>query len=721
MEKTMSEKNGFLISNDVFYEIELNPLLKGKKEPSRPLFEAFINAWEASDGKKDKNNITIDIHFQKETVLFEEQIRFDSLVIEDNGIGFTEKSFERFQMLRNPKKGKFNKGIGRIQFLKCFVEAHFYSAYLSKDGCILEREFVFSNSKSFLERNALIRIIKKDILSEKTSTRTKLVLKETTSDKVDEFYLNLSVDEIKDELIKHFLPKFLTTSGTIPNILIRQFIDNEEKDSAKITSNDITSPDYEKTFNLNFETWNGNEFEKSQDTESFTLYSFLMEEKEQEKNILKYVSKGEVSRPINLSFIKPKRAFSGKRFLFLLISNYLNSLVSEDREKIKFPTRDRIKKKMISSQKEIFEEKYVFEDTLDAAIKKFIINKFPETGEEIKKKDERVEEIKKFFLLKGFNLGKVNFSISDSNLKILEKMYKQASEAEAKKNIMLFNSLEKAKKLNPADDDYQEQVKRLTEEMTHGTEVKGQFALTSIVSRRKIILEVFEKLLLNTLEHQEQGTHPRVPEEALHNLFFQKHSTSTQSSDMWLFNEEFIYFNGVSEQKLGQLQINGENVLKEKLSKEEKQYITKQKSDAKEIRTDILLFPAEGKCIIIEFKAPDVKVSEHLNQINRYASLINNLSKDKYEINTYYAYLVGERLDIDDIQDNDSDFQSAHSLGFIFRPHKRIIGKFGKKDGSLYTEIIKFSTLLDRAKLRNLKFINALGLDESSSNSTRHS
>ena len=148
--------------------------------------------------------------------------------------------------------------------------------------------------------------------------------------------------------------------------------------------------------------------------------------------------------------------------------------------------------------------------------------------------------------------------------------------------------------------------------------------------------------------------------------------------------------------------------MKDTLSDEEMSYRLKQQGDANRKRPDILLFPNEGKCILIEFKAPDVNVTEHLNQLNKYASLINNLSKDEYKFTTFYGYLIGENIDVDYIIDSDSDFISADSLNYIFRPYKRIIGKFGRNDGSLYTEVIKYSTILERAKRRNEMFIRKL-------------
>ena len=74
----------------------------------------------------------------------------------------------------------------------------------------------------------------------------------------------------------------------------------------------------------------------------------------------------------------------------------------------------------------------------------------------------------------------------------------------------------------------------------------------------------------------------------------------------------------------------------------------------------------------------------------------------------YYGYLIGESIDIEEVRDADSDFISAGYFDYIYRPSKRIAGNFGRLDGNLYTEIIKYSTLLKRAKLRNQIFIDKL-------------
>jgi len=88
--------------------------------------------------------------------------------------------------------------------------------------------------------------------------------------------------------------------------------------------------------------------------------------------------------------------------------------------------------------------------------------------------------------------------------------------------------------------------------------------------------------------------------------------------------------------------------------------------------------------------------------------LIHNFSKEDFRLNTFYGYLIGEAIDVEDVRDYDADFKSAYHFDYLFRPNKTIAGKYGKSDGSLYTEVIKYSTLLKRARRRNEIFIKKL-------------
>lgn len=88
--------------------------------------------------------------------------------------------------------------------------------------------------------------------------------------------------------------------------------------------------------------------------------------------------------------------------------------------------------------------------------------------------------------------------------------------------------------------------------------------------------------------------------------------------------------------------------------------------------------------------------------------MIRNLSKDEFKFDTFYGYLIGEKLEADDVRDFDSDFKHSSHFDYVFRPAKPIVGKFGRSDGSLYMEVIKYSTLLKRAQNRNSIFLNKI-------------
>ena len=97
-----------------------------------------------------------------------------------------------------------------------------------------------------------------------------------------------------------------------------------------------------------------------------------------------------------------------------------------------------------------------------------------------------------------------------------------------------------------------------------------------------------------------------------------------------MIKSQYLLFNGCSEKQLDKIEVNGVKLLKENLTDEERAFKIRHNMDGGEIdtgirRPDILLYPEEGKCIIIEFKAPDVEVSMYLSQINKYAMMINNL------------------------------------------------------------------------------------------------
>ena len=571
------------------------------------------------------------------------------------------------------------------------------------NGKCFEREFVVSKKKSFLDQNSIVlhRYCKETQQGETGTTITFSALLENSY-----IYNNLSGAKLKDELIKKYIHYFCHNQTTLPKIEIKFYVQSAQKgEPLFISSADFPKIDTTVTLDLPYSkiSNNGKAIEKTDKTEAFTIDAFKVPNGLIEANDLKLVSKGEIVEEsgVTLESLSKGDNVKGYKYLFLVASEYIDDRDTNMRGVLNIPDHD-----SFSKNTSLFTPEEILLEEIQQGVNGKINTMYPEIEEVKQKHDEQLAQLKEMFMLDEETAIGLTISINDSESKILEKFYEAEAKKTASLDASIKESVDKLESLDTTKPTYQDELKKAVDELVKTIPLQNKRALTHYVARRKLVLELFQKILNNETSKLKSGG--RIDEDVLHNLIFQQSSSDATNSDLWLVNEEYIYFRGVSEGLLGQIELDDSKILKEVLSPEEEEYRTKQGGDARLKRTDILLFPAEAKCIIIELKAPDSNISDHLNQINRYASLINNLSIDTLKFNTFYGYLIGESIDSDDIIDNDSDFINAPNLGYIFRPYKRIVGKFGRADGSLYTEIIKYSTLLERAKQRNKIFIDKL-------------
>ena len=703
----------YIKARGIWYETAIRSIRKKDENLLQPIFEAFTNSLEAINilkerhNYKDKGSISISLFLTKNLLSKEtKQYDFQRFEIFDTGIGFDETEFERFVALRDNRKGYSNKGTGRVQFLHTFDKTEITSIYKDKNSStgFKLRKLTISKSAPFLANNAIIRIDASEEIKAEASSTT-IVFKTVLNQKDKTYFETLSAEEIKQEIIFHYIAYLCENRANLPQINIKIVVDDNVKTDLEIKSDDIPIPDQEKPIDVYYSKVNGSSIEKTSKKETLNLKAFKINQNELDKNALKLISKGEVAKDINLENLLPTDQIENNRYLFLLSGEYIDNRDSDTRGEINIPRKADFKKQNTDT---LFGEEEILIEDIEDKTNQTIVSLYKEIEEKRKEKEKNIEELQEMFLLNPETLKSLQrkINIGDSDDVILRKVYEADAKIIAQKDAKIKHQIEDLQELDTADKDYQEKLSKKVDEFVKAIPLQNRTALTQYVARRKMVIELFGKILDKETEKLKAGG--RIDENLMHNLIFQQSTDNPEISDLWLINEEFIYFKGTSENQLGKIQIDGENIIKDNLSDEEEKYRLKQKGDAKQKRTDILLFPKEGKCIIIELKAPDTNVSDHLNQINRYASLINNLSKDIFNFDTYYGYLIGENIDIDDIEDNDTDFKSAHSLNFIFRPHKRIAGKFGKTDGALYTEIIKYSTLLERATLRNKIFIDKL-------------
>lgn len=667
----------------------------------QPIFEAFTNSLEAINlrlDKPDNGSICIKIYASE---LVKNTMSLDKIVLEDSGIGFNDIEFERFTTYKDNQKGFNNRGSGRIQLIHYFDQAKYISIYKTQDG-YRERYFIISKSGKFVNKNSITYLVS-DKPVENVEEKTVLTLEGLLVN--SEILNNLSAKTLKEALILRYMRYFCAYRVKLPKITIEYYLSGKLSEVSFVTSDDIPEVDKVKNIFLPYSqiSSDGKSIEKTNKKEEFNIQCFKIDKNKLDKNSIKLTSKDEIidKSVIYLECLSTNDSIEDKRYLFLVSSPYIDSIDGNIRGNIKLFTKEEFKK-----ENSLFEDQTILLDDLKLETNKVILDLYPEISRKFEEHKKEIEGLKSMFLINEETLKDLSFSLNDSEGQILEKVYIAEAKVIAQKDAKIKESIDSLDVLNPCDPDFQEKLNSTVNDLVKQIPLQNRVSLTHYIARRKLVISLFGKILDNELKVQAE-TNRNIDEKLLHNLIFRQHSDSPGTSDLWLVNEDFIYFKGTSEGKLGDISIDGLKIMKEEeeLSEIEINYRDSLAERRYEKRPDVLLFPSEGKCIIVEFKNPDKNVSDHLNQITNYASLIRNLSKDRFNFTTFYGYLVGERLDADDIQNKDSAFVHAANFGYVFKPHYRILGKFGREDGSLYTEAIQYSTLLERAEKRNEIFL----------------
>ena len=692
----------------------------------QPLYEAFTNSWESILEKYtavhlNLGSITIEFHYS--AGIFEEDREnnlknIQKIIIIDNGIGLNEESFIRLLNLRDNSKSKNNKGTGRIQYLHYFDDTLFESVYKVSDNDYRKICLTLSKKEAFLRANAILR---KDF-DEETDQRTtyaKVELQTLLDDKNDvPFYNALSLSEVKSDLITHFLSRLCESRDILPRIKLIRFENEEETESLMITNQDIPIPEHSVDVEAHYSKLDDkNKVQQTDRTEKFTLLAFVQPENKLKKNSIFFVSNGALAQEEKVDGLPKTDVINGNRYMFLLRGDYFNSVDDDLRGNLHLVKESEFKKQ---SEGNLFPEECLLVDSIKSSTNSKIASLYREFQEKRNQAILNLEQLQNMFHLDEEAITKVRKSLksSDTDEQILRCIYEADTEIVAKRDAEIKKRFEFLKSLSPSEENYQEKLSQEVNEFVTLVPLQNRTNVTKHIARRRLVLEIFDMIMNKELEKLEHGG--RVDEDLLHNLIFKQHSENTKESDLWLLDDQYLYFDGCSEKLLDKIEINGVKLIKEDLTEDEKSYKSRQLGDKKidvgRRRPDILLYPSEGKCIIIEFKAPDVDVSEHLDQINKYAMVINNLSNEKFRIHSFYGYIIGENIEYDFIEERNSSFKQSPNLKFIFRPSYDIPGKFGREKGDLYTEIIKYSDILKRAQLRNRILMEKL--EESNINET---
>jgi len=184
------------------------------------LFESLANSLDAG-----ATDISIAIKITSFTAPDTLQI-----VIQDNGSGFDDESFERFSLLLKPRDSA-HKGLGRLVYLNYFGRVEFDSIWNDK-----RRIFTFSEAfkgKSFVSD-----------LTQPLPRSTKLTFKDFCGQRIKS-YDDLKPGALKPKIIEQFLPTLYDFKRTGKEFLIQLSLETEESRDDKdfFTTDETISPD----------------------------------------------------------------------------------------------------------------------------------------------------------------------------------------------------------------------------------------------------------------------------------------------------------------------------------------------------------------------------------------------------------------------------------------------------------------------------------------------
>lgn len=718
-----SNLNGsFLEAQGIVLSSELKIIKKKQGGIIRPIFEAFSNSWEALIEKYGSNELNkgyIQLSIYLRSRLLEEKdagCDFEKLIIKDNGTGITEAGLKRIQQLRDTSKNAANKGTGRVQYIHSFKNTTITTVF-KENNTYNERTLRLSKDDDFITRNAILWYSCPSP-SDKTDTGSIVEFSQPWEVKDVELFSQIQPAEIKNELLNHYLFRFAHHRDNMPEIFIKKYINNELITQEIISKDDIIIPKKEEQIEIAYTTISKDrKLVKANEKEVFLLTSFVEDQSLIKENAIFLLGKEELANRISLYDLKPKDSIANNRYLFFLSGKYLDERDDDARGDIQIERKKDFKARAEELSLDDSEEKHILWEDIEGSVNEHISSMYDCINS---KKEEQlgvIKDLKNMFLLDDKDVNKISkgINISDSTSQILEKIYDLEAKRNATTDARIHCKVKQLNELNPKDYGYKEQLEKCAKELEELLPARNKLLLSKYVCRRKIVLDLLDEML-----QKSKIDNSRVDEAMLHNLFIKRNSTDVANSDLWLMNEEFLYFRGVSDQALDKAVVDGHSILKDCLSEAEKDYKIRFFEEIKEDqglrRPDILLFPEENKCIIIEFKAPKVDVSKHLDQISRYATLIRNLARDEFSCDKFYGYLIGENINYDSVMDAQADFEEAPTKDCLYRTNAKINGKFGRTKGYLYTEIIKYSDLLKRARRRNQVFTDLLFGKENSEN-----
>jgi len=683
--------------------------------------------------------ISLEVHFLTAKNKANEDMRIlDFITIEDNGIGFTFENFARFKDLGDQTKRLNNRGTGKIQIFSRFNEISVDSTYIEND--IWSKLSV--NWKLTDEFEDTTKKIEKQI-------DTKTIVKMSGfygGSKEQEFFSKylVSIGELKKDILKRFLLRLWLGNATKTlTLTIKTFLDKKELENFIFDKSNIPTPDKVEKISINTEQariiTDKNkdniqiEWFPVEPKYDLTIHRFKLQSSELDENGVNMCSKDIVVEPFKFPLIGRKDAnFSGFRYLACIRGDILDDPehVSHTVDKFIFQSKASEEESLKEANAGLFnpDNKFVFWEEIKDKVGSGLVKAYSDVQGLSEARQKEILELADRYGIPHEDVEGANIPIDESEEKTIEKLFETQAKRLAKSSIVIRQTYDELKeleikKLDPSSDDYRKKLRELSKKLLEKIPQQNKDELARYIIRRNMVVDLLKFAIKSELAKQKdwedkkrKGENIRPDKEGIiHDLIF-KRGMKGVPNDLWILNEEFVHFNGCSDVALTNLEVNGEKLLRPDVDiNEALKAVELEVGTTLEWRPDIFLYPEEGKCILVEFKAPDVEITRHCDQIQKYAKIIANYSKKKFT--QFFGFLIGEQIQQLAIPGRYRMVPYGNYWVYPSEPINNIVT--GLPIADIYQEIIPLSEIAKRAEIRNRSFEEKLGITKSSQDKAR--
>ncbi|MGN6215265.1 hypothetical protein [Parafilimonas sp.] len=507
----------FVPVQNIVESVDLTP-----KDALLPLFECIVNSIiSLMQSKQEHKEIQVKIlrgESPSQQLILDNTKTINSIIVSDNGIGFTNKNFESFETPFSKTLKEFGcKGVGRFTVLAAFESINIRSNY--KEGELWKYRTFICDAENEVHSMTIDDSTEKNF---KTNVELHNCFNPIIKDKTA-----VSLEDLSQEIMHHCLIYYL--SNQLPTI---KLFDADSEEGEVINDLfDRVSKERERNFNVR--------------EESFKAYIIKVPKEGNRKNhYIYYCANSRVAgQPKNIGKINSLFSypiFLNGKFYFLdvyIVSDYLNKHVYNARNGFSIPQE---------KENRLFENNDIISfEEIEESLVKVLEQEFNSHVNETKERSQR--ELEKYIIEKAprYNSLRNNPDLLKTippNLtdeKKEEHLYRIAFNARksVEKNLQEFID---NKQIN--EESIQKIKKAIQEKTSYDID-----SLADYMMRRKAIIDLFDKFL----EADNNGKYKL--EEDIHNLIFPigftNEEISYETHNLWLLDERFLTYKFVGSDK----------------------------------------------------------------------------------------------------------------------------------------------------------------------------